>query len=167
MRVCPVPDAALGGTDTTRRWGIADDEGRVRWAGLTRPEAEAACGGLDGLPAVDLGDVLVRVELGVVLSDGAGPYLVDTDGVLVLVLGPHRASRDAHIAMGQPTPGAVRIGAVRDRAAAGTWRWMAQAEVAAERRDAALDGLDAAATRADLAEWADRWGGRASPTGMP
>ena len=53
------------------------------------------------------------------------------------------------------------IGVVRAAAGNAGWRWLGRADVAPERRLAALDDLDAASDEAMVAEWAVRYGGRA------
>jgi len=99
--------------------------------------------------------VLVAVVLPVVLSDGAGPYVIDASGGLVLVLGPHRRLPGGLVAMGPAEPDHA-IGLV-ERSGAG-WRWIARAEVAPADRIAALDELDEVADRPAAAAWAERRG---------
>lgn len=156
------PAAPLGGGDPTRRWGVRCGDGAVRWAGLTRPEAEAL---IDGLGACDVAfaDILVRVGLDVVLSDGAGPCLLDADGLLVLVVGSHPAGRGVHVAMGQPGLDRSRIGAVAPAGFADGWAWIARAEVPAAARIPVLDELAAADDTAALQAWAMRAKWRAIP----
>lgn len=116
--------------------------------GLTRPEAEAV--------ASWLGDVevphraLVPVEIGVVLSDGAGPHLLDATGVLVLVLGVHSHIDGAMVAMGAPNPHqAIGVVTLRDA----HWMWLARRDVPEPSRVVALDELDACSDVAGLAAW--------------
>jgi hypothetical protein len=163
--IVPAPGAALGRPDPTRRWAVrlpgsaADLHG-----GLTRPEAAAAAPVLARLGPEAAARALVRVTLPVVLSDGAGPHLADADGLLVLVLGPHRAVTGGWVALGQPGPGRDRMGLVADLGEGGVWCWRACAEVPAADRVAALTALDALGGSAGLADWASRWG-TASPRG--
>jgi hypothetical protein len=161
-QLVPCQGAPLGGGDPTRRWGVRCADGVVRWPGLTRPEAVALVDALEGRDVV-LADVLVQVELDVVLSDGAGPYLVDADGLLVLVVGPHPAADGDHVAIGQPGPQRARIGAVRRTGFAGGWVWIVRAEVPGPARITALDALAAAGDQAALRGWADR----AKSSGIP
>ncbi len=149
------PAAPLGRGDPTRSWGVRCPDGAVRWPGLTRVEADAIAGVVppeDPAP----GDVLVQIALDVVLTDGAGPYLLDADGLLVLVVGGHPAGGGVHVAMGQPGPERVRVGAVVPAGAGGRWRWIARAEVPATLRIATLDALAAAGDTAALEAWAAR-----------
>jgi hypothetical protein len=154
--VVAADDAALGSGDVTRRWAVADHDGIVRWPGVTRVEADAMCAALTRRadPSVN---ALAHVELGVVLSDGAGPYLVDADGCLVLVIDEHPARRDWHIAMGNVATDRVRLGVARPEARGIMWEWCARAEVAAPDRIVALDGLAACDDDATLQEWNRRW----------
>jgi len=162
MQLVACPAAPLGGGDPTRRWGVRDTDDSVRWPGLTRPEAE---GLLSVLARSDVAseDLLVQVELDVVLSDGAGPYLLDADGLLVLVVGAHPAGADVHVAIGQPGPDRARIGAVRRAGFAPGWSWVARAEVPGAARVAVLDALAAADDSAALHAWA----ARTNAGGMP
>ena len=156
------PAAPLGGGDPTRRWGVRCGDGAVRWAGLTRPEAEALIDGLGACEAA-FADILVQIELDVVLSDGAGPYLLDADGLLVLVLGTHPAGGGAHVALGQPRPDRARLGAVIPAGFTDGWAWIARAEVPAAARIPVLDELAAAHDTAALRAWAVRAKSRAIP----
>lgn len=156
------PDAPLGGGDPSRRWGVRCDDGRVRWPGLTRPEAERLITAMPpGYGHPD--DLLVEVTLDVVLSDGAGPHVADADGVLVLVLGPHPAIPGVWLAMGPSGPEHVRVGAVRGVDVAGAWAWVARAVAPVAQRVARLDELAAADGQAALQAWAVR----ANSPGIP
>ena len=143
----PVQSAPLASGDPTRRFGIEMD-GTVVFPGLTRPEAESVAGWL--------GDVehphrmLIPVEIGVVLSDGAGPHLLDATGVLVLVLGAQSHIDGAMVAMGAPNPHQA-IGGVTLRGA--HWMWLARRDVPEASRVMALDELDACSDVAGLAAW--------------
>jgi hypothetical protein len=145
--------AALGSPDPTRRWGLRFPDGTVRFAGITRIEGFAAATPLGAEPDPDR--ALVRVTLPVVLSDGAGPHLVDADGRLVLVLGPHPHVAGTAVAMGESAHGHA-IGLVEDAGEGGVWRWVVRARVAPEGRIAALDAIDAAADREAAARWEAR-----------
>lgn len=153
----PVPVAApaapLASGDPTRRFGV-DADGRVLFPGLTRPEADAACTWLAGMDADARALALVPVELGVVLSDGAGPHLLDAAGALVLVLGPHSRIAGASVAMGSPTPRHA-VGVVTPDGPG--WRWIARANVPEAARVAALDALDTCADEGDARRWGAQW----------
>ena len=154
------PDAPLGGGDPTRRHAVRA-AGRVLMPGLTRPEAEAAAQWLRDVPGPDQLLALAEIALPVLLSDGAGPHLLDSDGGLVLVLGAHPHLAAAGVAMGAPSPRHA-VGVVRALPAGG-WIWLARAEVPEAQRVPALDALDAVGDAAGLAAWADAWAG-AIPT---
>lgn len=153
----PVPVAApaapLASGDPTRRFGV-DAGGQVIFPGLTRPEAAAASAWLAGMDADARGMALVPVELGVVLSDGAGPHLLDATGALVLVLGPHARIAGASVAMGSPTP-LHAVGVVTPDGPG--WRWIARASVPDGARVAALDALDACADEVEARRWGAQW----------
>ena len=142
--------AALGSSDPTRRWALRFADGSVRFAGVTRIEGFAVAPALAGAP--DPARALVQVTLPVVLSDGAGPHLVDADGRLVLALGPHPHVADASVAMGEAAPDHA-VGLVEPAGDGGLWRWVARARVAPDGRVAALDALDAAPDREAAARW--------------
>lgn len=145
--------APLAGGDPTRRFGV-DVGGVVRFPGLTRPEANDACTWLGTMDGDACATALVPVELGVVLSDGAGPHLLDADGTLVLVLGPHAHIAGASVAMGSPSP-LHAVGLVRPDGPG--WRWIVRAAVGDAQRIAALDALDVCADEAAAREWGARW----------
>ncbi len=145
------PDAPAGASDATRRWALRMDDGVERFAGVTRVEAAAAGPALQALGPDGWDDGLVEIVLPVVLSDGAGPYLLDADGRITLVLGPHPAITGAHVAMGHPAPG-HHVGLVARAGAA--WRWLARAEVDPAGRVAALDALDACPGLPEALRWA-------------
>lgn len=153
--VVAVPDAALGAGDPTRRWGVRCPDDRVRWPGVTRFEAVGLVQAGSALAATP-DDVLAQVDLGVVLSDGAGPYLVDADGLLVLVVDVHPVLAGLHVAMGQPGPEWARIGAVRPLGSGGCWSWVCRADVPVSARIAVLDLLVAADGDAALQAWVAR-----------
>lgn len=137
--------------DPTRVHAVRAD-GRVLMPGLTRPEAQGACAWLRDVPAPDRWLALAEVTLPVVLTDGAGPHLLDADGGLVLVLAPHPCIAAAHVAMGAPSP-LHAVGVVR-RVGEGGWIWLARAQVDDAARVTALDALDAVTGTEGLAGWA-------------
>jgi hypothetical protein len=154
-RLVPAADAPLGRSDATRRWALAFADGTALFPGVTRPEGEAAAVWLGALPPAEREGALVAVVLPVLTTEGAGPYLVDPRGRLMLVLGPHRLVPGVHVAMGPAEPRHA-IGLVEPSGAG--WRWVARADVAPADRISALDELDAASERAAAAAWADRRG---------
>jgi hypothetical protein len=162
VELVAVPDATLGAGDPTRRWGVRCSDDRVRWPGITRLEAATLMRGLSAAAAAP-DDVLAQLELGVVLSDGAGPYLADADGLLVLVVDGHPSLAGVHIAMGQTGPHRVRIGVVRPLAGGGCWSWICRVEVPASALIGVLDGLVAADTDGALQAWV----ARAKSVGIP
>ncbi|WP_217913537.1 hypothetical protein [Miltoncostaea marina] len=141
VEIVPSRAAPVGTADPSRRWALATPGGFARFHGVTRPEAEAAIPALAAAGHAAWEELLVQVALPVVLSDGAGPYLLDFDGRVTLVLGPHPAIDDAHVAMGEPAP-LHRMGLVRPAGRA-VWRWLASAHVGEDGRVGALDGLAA------------------------
>lgn len=161
--VVPSHDAPLGRSDVTRRWALALGDGAEAFAGVTRTEADRFGPALSALTAAERAEALVAVELGVVLSDGAGPYLLGADGVLLLAVGAHPSRPGESVVMGPAAPGAHRIG-VAAPAPDGLWVWRVRAEVADADRVAALDDLAAAGPGTALASWADRW---RRPAGEP
>jgi hypothetical protein len=142
--------AALGAPDPTRRWALRFPDGRVRFAGVTRVEGFAAAEALAGEPDPDR--ALVQVSLPVVLSDGAGPHLVDAAGRLVLALGPHPRIAGAAVAMGEAAP-AHAVGLVERAGDGPLWRWVARSDVEPGERVAALDAIDAAPDREAARRW--------------
>lgn len=159
IEVIRAPDAPLGGGDPTRRHAVTAD-GLVLLPGLTRPEAEDACRWLAQVAGGDRPLALAEVALPVVLTDGAGPHLLDADGGLVLALGPHPAIDGALVAMGAPTP-LHAVGLVT-KVGGGGWVWLARARVADSGRVDALDGLDDVVDAPGLRSWAARWAGAIS-----
>lgn len=148
----PAPLAPAGSSDVTRRWGLRFADGVVRFAGVTRPEGDAAAAELAAASPESADAALVEIVLPVVLAEGAGPYLLDAEGRITLVLAAHPRIAGASVAMGEPRP-AHRVGLVRRRAGTGLWEWLVDAEVDAARRVAALDGLDALTDPADGPAW--------------
>lgn len=143
------PGAPLGAGDFTRRWALATPAG-PRFAGLTRPEADVAGARLREVP--DLTGVLVAVTLDAMLTDGAGPHLLDAEGRVVIALGPHPALDGVSVAMG-PSGGGRRVGVVADEGD-GVWRWRAVADVDEQQAVVALDALAAVTHTAGLEAWA-------------
>ncbi len=151
----PVSAAPLAAGDPTRRFAVSV-AGATLFPGLTRPEAEAACA---WVADADPHRVLVPVDLGVVLSDGAGPHLLDASGALVLVLGPHSQVDGALVAMGAPSP-LYAVGAV-EQLATGRYRWIVRRDVPEAARVDVLDALDACGAHEALVAWeSDRGGDR-------
>lgn len=152
----PAPEAPAGRSDPTRRWALAFPGGDVRFPGVARPEGARALGGLAGLEPSELERALLEVVLPVVVSEGAGPYLLDAEGRLTLALGPHPRVADAAVAMSQPLP-RYRLGLVRRRGEGGVWTWLAVADVPEELRVAALDDLDEQDGEEAALDWERRW----------
>ena len=167
MQIVRADDAALGSGDPTRRWALADRRGAVRWPGLTRNEAHALAAALSGSGAVDPDTVLGQVDLGVVLSDGAGPYLVDADGVLVLAVAVHPRLDGLTIAMANTATDYVRIGVVRPLVAPAGWEWVVRAACPAADRIPALDELAATGSAEGLQQWHRGWAERGAGPPIP
>ena len=70
----------------------------------------------------------MEVALPVIVSDGAGPYLLDATGRITLALGAHPALPGLRVAMGEPRP-RHRVGLVRPTGEARVWAWRWDAEV--------------------------------------
>lgn len=155
--VVAAPSAVLGGADATRRYAVRCGDGVVRFAGVTRPEGLATASVLAGRPALDVDATLVEIALPVVVSDGAGPYLVDAAGSLVLAVADHDAIPGARVAIGGTGPHNV-VGVVAP-AERPVWTWEASARVPHERRVACLDELATVRSRAEIAAWESRWAG--------
>ena len=147
------PSAPAGSGDPTRRWALDFPDGRARFPGVARTEAQAVVPDLERTDPADWDACLVEVALPVVVSEGAGPYLLDAAGRITLALGPHPSLADRLVAMGEPAPD-HRIGLVR-RVAGRLWRWEADAEVEPARRVEALDRLHQVADAAAAARWRD------------
>lgn len=153
IQLVAAPRAPAGSGDPSRRWTLAFPDGLGRFAGVTRLEARAATPALDALGPDGWDDALVEVTLAVVVSEGAGPYMIDALGRITLVLGPHPALAAAHLAMGEPAPD-HRVGLVRARADGPVWEWIARSDVPADGRVAALDELVAVTDLAGVLRWA-------------
>jgi hypothetical protein len=151
MDITRAPDAPMAAGDPTRVHAVRSDD-RVLLPGLTRPEAEAACEWLRHVPPGDRPLALAEVTLPVVLTDGAGPHLLDADGGLVLALAPHPSLAGARVAMGAPSPRHA-VGLVRPLPGGG-WLWMARVEVDEADRVPALDALDAVTDAHGAEAWA-------------
>lgn len=156
LALVAAPDAPLGAADPGRRWALRVGQDRPDlFPGVAPDEADEVIPALLALPPGRWGRTAVEVALPVVLSDGAGPYLLDARGRLVLALAPHPRVPGVRVAMGEAAP-AHRIGAVRPPAAGRLWAWVCAADIAPAERVEALDELDAAATVADLTHWEAR-----------
>ena len=154
IAIVAAPAAPAGSSDPTRRWALAFPDGVTRFAGVARPEGEAAAPELGRLAPPRWDAALVEVALPVILAEGAGPCMLDAAGRIALALAPHPAIADALLAMGEPAP-AHRIGLVRRRAGR-VWEWLVDAPVAPEARVPELDRLDAAADLDDARRWQER-----------
>lgn len=164
--VVPSPDAPLGRADVTRRWAIAPGDGAPAFPGVTTTEADRFGAALAALPAARRAEALVPVVLPVVLSDGAGPYLLGAAGDLVLAVAPHPARDGDHVAIGPGAPGTHRVGVAAPRED-GLWEWVVRADVADADRVAALDDLASAGPGTPLGPWAERWDRAAGRPGNP
>ncbi len=147
------PSAPAGAGDPTRRWALEFPDGRTRFPGIAPTEARSVMPELERLDPGGWDRALVEVALPVVLSDGAGPHLLDASGRLTLALGPHPVLAGLRVAMGEPSPD-HRIGLVR-RVGGRLWTWVVDAEVAPARRVEELDRLDAAADEEAARGWQD------------
>ena len=152
--IVPASHSRLGGSDHTRRWALQAPGGPPRFAGVTRPEADGARGWLGALDDHDMDDVLVPVQLEVVMSDGAGPYMLDAAGNLILRVGDHPIIPGCSIAMGEVDTAMVRLGAVVDRRPEG-FVWIASRTVSHASRVGELDRLAACSGSGDLHSWRD------------
>lgn len=150
--IVAAPSAPAGSPDPSRRWALRLPGGAEGFPGVTPLEGRAAAPALEAMEPQRREAALIAITLPVVLSDGAGPYLLDADGRITLVLGPHPAIPGASLAMGEAAPD-HRIGLVRP-VAGPVWEWIARAEVAPEGRVEALDALDAVADAGAAAAWA-------------
>lgn len=157
LDLVPCPQAPAGRADPTRRWAVRFPDG-LRLPGLTRPEAERAIPWLAGLEPTFRDDALVAIDLPAILAEGAGPYLLDARGRIVLAIADHPHLPGARVAMGQPAD--VRpIGLVRPAPGgrANGWVWSVRAEVGQERTVPALDALDALVDQAAVPAWSAAW----------
>ena len=152
IALVPAPGAPAGASDATRRWALAFPDGVIRFAGLTPEEAAALPAAMDGWAPGRWDRALVEVALPVIVSDGAGPYLLDATGRITLALGDHPTLPGLRVAMGEARP-RHRVGLVRPTGEARVWEWRWDAEVDPEMRVAALDALDGVAD----ADGADGW----------
>jgi hypothetical protein len=149
----PAPAAPAGSGDPTRRWALDFPDGVTRFPGIARTEAQAVVPELERMDPDEWDGALVEVSLPALLSEGAGPHLLDADGRITLALGPHPALAPDLVAMGEPGP-AHRIGLVR-RVAGRLWHWTVEAEVMPARRVEELGRLDAAADVEAAVRWQD------------
>ena len=158
------PGAALGASDPTRRWALDLGDG-ARFPGVTPEEADRFGPALAALPAPARAGALLPVRLPVLLTDGAGPHLLDVDGRLLLAVGPHGALPGARVVMGAEGPGWERVGVAHPGPGEGLWSWAAWARVPPAARVPALDALLEARDGQGLAAWRDRWAGSPPPAG--
>ncbi|HEX2504110.1 MAG TPA: hypothetical protein VHK00_09205 [Miltoncostaeaceae bacterium] len=149
----PAPAAPAGSGDPTRRWALDFPDGSTRFPGIARTEAETAIPELERMDPAEWDGALVEVSLPVLLSEGAGPYLLDAAGRITLALGAHPALAEQLVAMGEAGP-AHRLGLVR-RVAGRVWSWTVDAEVMPGQRVEQLDRLDAAADADAALRWQD------------
>jgi hypothetical protein len=158
----PAPGAPLAAADPTRRHALRFGDGAVRFPGVTRPEAHRAAPRLAALGGGEAEAALVEVALPALLSDGAGPHLLDAAGRLVLAVADHPRVPGARVAMGAadgavgPGGGPELIGLVR-RDGTAVWRWELRATVPSRERVAALDALDDVRGDPGAAAWRERW----------
>lgn len=148
--------ARLGISDPTRRWALLGPDGEAYFPGITRPEGVALGDLLAGEPVEAWADRLVEIKLPAILTDGAGPHLLASDGSLVVVLGPHDQIAGASVAMGIPNPRHL-VGVVEPLGST-DWRWICCGEVETERQIDALDELSRV-DRESLDGWSLRWAG--------
>lgn len=150
--VVPAPRAPLARGDVTRRWGLAAGvSSEPLFPGLTRPEADryATREELGGAGP----ETLVAVVLDAVLSDGAGPHLLDRDGELSIALGPHPLMDGLRVAMAQTSDGRRAVGVVSDDGD-GLWSWRARVVVPQPEAVGHLDALAEVADGEGLVRWA-------------
>lgn len=155
----PAPDAPLGGPDPTRRWALALG-GATVFPGIAPEEADRTWDALAAMTPHELALALVPVHLPVVLSDGAGPHLLDATGRLLLAVGEQGRLPGLHVVMGPDGAGAERIGVAGPgpgEGRGGLWRWRVWARVPPVQRLPALDALARAAGADDLRSWRDGW----------
>ncbi len=150
--VVRAPDAPLGRADATRRWALRFADGTTSFAGVTRPEGERMARRLSGRGVGDRERAAIALRLPALLSDGAGPHLLGSDGALALALGPHSAIPEARIAMSEPAP-LHRIGIVVEDTD-DLWWWAVSAFVAPGQRIVMLDRLAGVRNRDEAAAWA-------------
>jgi hypothetical protein len=153
--IVAAPQAPIAAGDVSRRWALASPDGVARFAGVTRPEGQAAAAAMAGIDPARWDRLLVQVTLAVVLSDGAGPYLLDARGRLTLVLGPHRGISHAHLTMGDAVP-LHAIGLTRRLDGGPVWEWIARADVPPAGAAEALDALDELIDSDGAGEWEGR-----------
>lgn len=144
--------ARLGSAAATRRWALRFADGGERFAGVTRLEGSAAAAALGAMGPERSERALVEIALPVVLSEGAGPYLVDAAGRLVLALAPHPRIAGASVAMGEAAPEHA-VGLVERQGDGPVWWWIARGDVSPTGRVGALDALDEAGDRDGALRW--------------
>jgi hypothetical protein len=158
--------------DPTRNKGLRLGPGaRVLFPGLTSDEAERLAGEIGhvvGGGAGGRGDaggaadrLLVRIDVPAILSDGAGPHLLDAFGHLTIAIADHPRIGGTRVAMGEPHPGHT-IGLVAPlRPGEETpfvWRWVGRRDVSPGDRVAGLDELDSLESVEATAAWERRAG---------
>ncbi len=168
--------SGLTAGDPTRNRGIRSGSGGdVRFAGLTAGEADRAVRAIEGTgddaggsPLSELPHLerfLVKVDLAAILTDGAGPHLLDDRGHLAIVVADHPQLAGTMIVMGEPHPehtiGLVAPDSGSDRSAF-VWRWIGRRDVAPADRIRALDDLDGLEAVEEVAAWVE--GGPAGAT---
>jgi hypothetical protein len=114
--------------------------------------------GVECRPEVIADGLLVRVELPAILSDGAGPHMLDAAGRLTIAVGAHPLIGGARLAMGEPHPEHT-IGLVQplrgDDGQPFVWRWIGRREVQPAGRVTALDQLDALESVEAVVAWGE------------
>lgn len=155
-----VPDAGgtLGGADATRRYALDLPGVGCRFGGVTRPEGARAAEALAALSIGDPNDMLVEIALPVVMTDGAGPYLVDAAGALVLAVGAHPHLGGACIAMSGSGPASGCTVGLIEPVRLPLWGWQARCVVDHSARVACLDALDEVPSASAVGIWVDAWG---------
>ena len=146
--------APLGIADPTRRWALLGPDNEPYFSGVTRPEGVILGEALVSAPLTAWIDSLAEVQLPSILTDGAGPHLLASDGSLVIVLGVHDEIPGTSVAMGAPNPRHL-IGLVEPVGPTG-WTWCCCGEVAPDRHVDALDDLGTI-DRSALSDWSARW----------
>jgi hypothetical protein len=145
--------SALSGVDPARRYGLAVGGRAMIFGGLGHDEAEEVAAALAALgPDRPPAGVLIEVALPIILSDGAGPHLVDVDGRLTLAVADHPTIPGARVAIGSPNP-RQRIGVVRRLEPAPLWEWLAVREVPEAARIVTLDEVDRLVDERDATRW--------------
>lgn len=158
--------STMSAADPTRSQGIGLGSGtRARFPGLTVAEAERVGRDLDVEPESDIAATLertlVRIDLPAVLSDGAGPHLLDADGHLTLALGVHPKIDGTRVVMGEPHPehAVGLVTPISDEEPSFLWRWLGRRDVSPADRVRALDEIHDLASIEAVMAWASAGGG--------